>query len=62
MCDDLYVPMKIKELATVLNVSKNDRADLDRILEELIIEGKIEINKRGKYQKAKRSQERGFGR
>lgn len=52
MCDDLYVPMKIKELATVLNVSKNDRADLDRILEELIIEGKIEINKRGKYQKA----------
>ncbi|MBR1571518.1 MAG: ribonuclease R [Lachnospiraceae bacterium] len=53
MCDDLYVPMKIKELATVLNVSKNDRADLDRILEELIIEGKIEINKRGKYQKAK---------
>ena len=53
MCDDLYVPMKIKELATVLNVSKNDRADLDRMLEELIIEGKIEINKRGKYQKAK---------
>ncbi|MBE5896605.1 MAG: ribonuclease R [Lachnospiraceae bacterium] len=54
MCDDLYVPMKIKELATVLNVSKNDRADLDRMLEELIIEGKIEINKRGKYQKAKK--------
>ncbi|MBO6153809.1 MAG: ribonuclease R [Lachnospiraceae bacterium] len=53
MCDDLYVPMKIKELATVLNVSKNDRTDLDRILEELILEGKIEINKRGKYQKAK---------
>ena len=25
MCDDMYVPMKIKELSIVLGVSKQDR-------------------------------------
>ena len=52
MCDDMYVPMKIKELSIVLGVSKQDRPVLERILTELIGEGKIEITKRGKYQKA----------
>lgn len=52
MCDDMYVPMKIKELSIVLGVSKQDRPVLERILTELIGEGKIEITKRGKYQKS----------
>ena len=52
MCDDMYVPMKIKELSIVLGVSKQDRPVLERILTELIEEGKIEITKRGKYQKS----------
>ena len=51
-CDDMYVPMKIKELSIVLGVSKQDRPVLERILTELIGEGKIEITKRGKYQKS----------
>ena len=52
MCDDMYVPMKIKELSIVLGVSKQDRPVLERILTELIGEGRIEITKRGKYQKS----------
>ena len=52
MCEDVYVPMKIKELMIILGVSKEDRPQLDKILEELIDEGKIVISKRGKYSKA----------
>ena len=43
MCDDMYVPMKIKELSIVLGVSKQDRPVLERILTELIGKEKIEI-------------------
>ena len=52
MCDDMYVPMKIKELCIMLDVSKNDRPQLERILLELQEEGKITLSKRGKYSKA----------
>lgn len=52
ICDDLYVPMKIKEMAILLNVSKEERDNLKMILDELIAEGKIELSKRGKYSKA----------
>ena len=49
--DPLYVPMKEKELAVVLQVAKKDREDLHDILEEIVMEGKAEISKRGKYKK-----------
>lgn len=52
MCDEMYVPMKIKELCIMLEVSKDDRPQLERILEELIAEGKITLSKRGKYAKS----------
>lgn len=52
MCDDLYVPMKIKELAMVLEVKREDRPQLELILEELLAEGKIQLSKRGKYSKS----------
>ena len=49
MQDKTYVPMKIKELAIILQVSKEDRAELESILDELIREGLISLTKRGKY-------------
>lgn len=52
ICDDVYVPMKIKELAIMLDVKKEDRLQLERILMELQEEGKIVLSKRGKYSKA----------
>ena len=35
MCDDMYVPMKIKELCIVLGVKKEDRPQLEQILLDL---------------------------
>ena len=52
MCDPLYVPMKEKELAIMLQVGKEDRGSLKDLLEALMMEGKIEVSKRGKYRKA----------
>lgn len=52
ICSDIYVPMKVKELAILLNVPREDRADLEQVLSELLAEGKIELSKRGKYSKA----------
>ena len=49
MSDDMYVPMKIKELAIVLGVTKEQRPELEYILTALMSEGKIELTKRGKY-------------
>ncbi len=69
MCEDMYVPMKIKELCIVLGVTKQDRPVLERILLKLQEEGKIELSKRGKYSKAElknvtgvfTAHQRGFG-
>ena len=49
ICSDVYVPMKIKELAIMLAVTHEDRPQLERILLELQQEGKIVLSKRGKY-------------
>lgn len=52
MCSDLYVPMKIKELAILLNVPREEREELAQVLSELLKEGKITCSKRGKYAKS----------
>ena len=49
ICDDLYTPMKFKELAMLLQVPKERRDELRQILETLELEGKIYLSKRGKY-------------
>ena len=49
MCDSLYTPMKFKELAMLLQVPKENRDELRKILEALEKEGKICLSKRGKY-------------
>lgn len=50
--DEFYVPMKEKELVMMLQVEKEDREEFKRLLDELVVEGKIQITKRGKYIKA----------
>lgn len=67
--DEHYVPMKAKELAILLQVSKEDRPDLDFVLHELVATGEIMVSKRGKYSKPENhiltgtfmSTARGFG-
>lgn len=65
-----YIPMKAKEIATLMSVPKEEYSDFVNILKELIAEYKIKINKKGKYalidtKKYKkgiiRINERGFG-
>lgn len=50
--DKTYVPMKLKELAMLLSVPKEQRDELKEVLDILIAEGKIGISKKGKYGKA----------
>ncbi|MCH5260961.1 MAG: ribonuclease R [Lachnospiraceae bacterium] len=49
--DELYVPMKEKELAAFMQVSREDRESFREVLQALLSEGKIQITKHGKYVK-----------
>ncbi|MCR5277965.1 MAG: ribonuclease R [Lachnospiraceae bacterium] len=46
--DEMYVPMKRKDLATLMQVSEDERPEFDIIIDELLSEDKIELSKRGK--------------
>ena len=69
ICDELYVPMKIKEMAILLSVPKEKRQELQEVLDALIADGKVEVSKNGKYTKAEgnyitgtfTSHQRGYG-
>ena len=69
ICDEFYVPMKIKEIAIMLNVPKEQRRELQEVLDELVCDGKIEVSAKGKYSKAEEkyligiftAHQRGFG-
>ena len=49
MKDPTYVPMKLKELAMLLGVTKEQRGELKEVLNELVASGKVGISKKGKY-------------
>lgn len=49
--NELYVPMKTKEIAILLNIPKEKRYELQEILDILVKEGIIAVSKKGKYQK-----------
>ena len=49
MANEHYVPMKAKEIAFILGVSKNKYNDFHNILKQLEEEFKIECTKKGKY-------------
>lgn len=51
ICDDLYVPMKVKEIAAVLQIPREQRDELKEILDALVEEGQVALSKRGKYSK-----------
>ena len=49
MGEELYVPMKEKELATFMQVLPEFRDDLRQVLDELLSEGKVRVTAKGKY-------------
>ena len=50
ICCKEYQPMRAKELAVLLKVPAGKREELHKILDMLLEEGKITINKRGRYE------------
>ena len=49
--DKAYAPMKLKELAMLLDIPKTQREELKEVLDILLSEGKIGVSKKGKYGK-----------
>ena len=47
--DEMYIPMKEKELAIIMQVDSSDRAEFKDALNELLRDNEISISKRGKY-------------
>ena len=47
--DEHYRPMKIKEMAALMNVPKKQRGEFHEVLDRLIAKGKIAINRRGDH-------------
>lgn len=47
--DPAYTPMKIKELAMLLDIPKSGRGELKEVLDALVEEGKAGVSKKGKY-------------
>lgn len=55
ICDKNYIPMKVKEIAILLSISKEQRNELKEVLDVLVKEGKIEVTSKGKYLKAQKA-------
>ena len=55
MCCKEYQPMRAKELAVLLQIPAGKREELHKILDMLLEEGKISINKRGRYEAIRNS-------
>ena len=49
--DEMYVPMKEKEMAAFMQVAKEDREEFRKVLDELLKESRISITSKGKYTK-----------
>ncbi len=56
MADEMYVPMKEKELAAFMQVSRDERDGFREVLQALLSEGRIQLTKNGKYVKPDASQ------
>lgn len=52
MREESYVPMRERELAVLLQVKSEDREALKQALTELLLENRIQINRRGRYLRA----------
>ena len=69
ICDEFYVPMKLKELAILLQVPKEQRQELKRVMDSLEADGKVRVSSKGKYVKGEAkhlvgtftAHQRGFG-
>lgn len=54
MSDPIYKPMRLRELAMLLSLDKEEKADLLEVLKELETTGKVYMDNKGRYKKADR--------
>lgn len=47
--DPAYVPMKAKEIAALLNIPREQREELEQVLEAMVAEGSLALSKKGRY-------------
>ncbi|MCI6859129.1 MAG: ribonuclease R [Eubacterium sp.] len=67
--DPEYIPLKLKEMAYLMNVPQKDRNELKEVMDALVAEGSVELTSRGKYVKPEKrnltgtftSNQKGFG-
>ena len=50
MCCKEYTPMRAKDMAVLLQIPAGKREELHKTLDALLEEGKITVNKRGRYE------------
>ena len=53
MGDPIYKPMRLREISTLLRLSKEEKRDLYDVLDELCYEGKVSVDNKGRYEKVK---------
>lgn len=51
MGDPVYKPMRLREMASLLGLSKEEKRELWQVLDELEQEGKAQQDKKGRYSK-----------
>ncbi len=51
--DSVYKPMRLREIATLLRLSKEEKRELYDVLDELCNEGKVSVDNKGRYEKVK---------
>ena len=51
VAEDMYVPMKEKELAVLMQVPREERTALREVLQALLAEGRLQVNGQGRYSK-----------
>lgn len=53
MGDPIYQPMRFREIASLLRLSKEEKRELYDVLDELCEEGKVSVDQKGRYEKVK---------
>lgn len=51
VAEDMYVPMKEKELAAFMQVPREEKEEFRRILQALVAEGRLQVSAQGRYGK-----------
>lgn len=53
MGDPIYQPMRLREISSLLRLPKEEKRELYDVLDELCEEGKVSVDRKGRYEKVK---------